>query len=110
MDFISSATCSPAGMDSNANLLPICPIPRYTLCPVYCPSLTLTNIPWTKKCICLQATLVNCNNGLVTNRMESAVSHFRRMNNYIKRPTYGKKKKKKKRDLAMDAALVIQLE
>lgn len=37
--------------------------------------------------------------------MENTVSHFRRTNNYIKKPTYGEK-----RDLAMDVAVVIQLE
>lgn len=36
--------------------------------------------------------------------MENGVSHFRRMNNYIKKPTYGGE-----RYLAMDVAVVIQL-
>lgn len=42
--------------------------------------------------ICLLATLVNSNNAFVTNKMENAVSHFLRMNNYIKKPTYGGEK------------------
>lgn len=83
MDFISfsSATRCPTAMDSNVRLLLICPI------------------PWSTD------ALVNGNNGFVTNKMENAVSHFHKMNNYIEKPTYGKK-----RDLAMDVAVVIQLE